>query len=81
MILSTESGITYEVRQTPLGSNEIRQTPDFFGIGPLSSEETFLPATFIELPAIGKPCTYSLGTDNEGTEHTVTTDPIIHIAF
>jgi hypothetical protein len=81
MIFTTESGTTFEVRNTPFMTQEIRESPDFLAIGPLPVENTFRPFTFTKAPHIGKSVEVSFGIDADNIETFWTTDPVIHITF
>lgn len=81
MKFATESGTTFEVRNTPFNTQEIRESPDFLAIGPLPVENTFRPFTFTKSPTIGEPCEVSFGKDADEIETYWTTDPVVHIQF
>jgi hypothetical protein len=86
MIFTTESGTTFEVRNTPFMTQEIRESPDFLAIGPLPEDNTFRPFSFEQAPHIGKECVIAFpedpnATSNKWTTNRWTTDPVVHITF
>lgn len=81
MQFTTEDGVTYQVRAATPTTQEIRESPDFFAIGPLDQHNTFRPFTFSESPTMDKPCVFNFQPDEEGTIMTITTAPVVHIQF